>query len=120
MELSYEVGYYIICYFPHLMTDVERRAQRHLSVTMKATMGRRDAEAQQQARTNRVHSRFLSNDPEVLPLTNDGYESFVQQTAQRMMRESGKEIFFNRCTNCGELARTPTAKQCRFCGHDWH
>jgi uncharacterized C2H2 Zn-finger protein len=26
----------------------------------------------------------------------------------------------NRCPRCGEVAKTPKAKQCRFCKHDWH
>ena len=30
------------------------------------------------------------------------------------------KVFFNNCPNCGKLARTPKAKQCRFCGYDWH
>jgi hypothetical protein len=25
----------------------------------------------------------------------------------------------NTCPQCGQLARTPLAKQCRHCGHDW-
>jgi len=30
------------------------------------------------------------------------------------------QLFFNNCPKCEKLARTPYAKQCRHCGHDWH
>jgi hypothetical protein len=29
------------------------------------------------------------------------------------------EVFANRCPNCGRLPRTPRAKQCFWCGHNW-
>lgn len=30
------------------------------------------------------------------------------------------KIDLNNCPKCGKTARTPKAKQCRFCRHDWH
>jgi len=30
------------------------------------------------------------------------------------------EIYLNNCPKCGKITRTPKAKQCRFCHHDWH
>jgi len=40
MELNPQVAYYVVHFHADLMTDVERKAQRHLFATMKATMGR--------------------------------------------------------------------------------
>jgi len=38
----------------------------------------------------------------------------------KLILEKHKEkIFWNLCPKCRELARTPKAKQCRFCNHDW-
>lgn len=137
MKLSPEVARYVVRYHWDLMTDREREAQRHLLSTIKAT-GRSDLEAQEDARKslNRLEvamrtvfwvadhamtpSRFLSNDPSVLRLVVDGYESFELGTAARILQERGAEVRFNLCPRCGKLARTPTAKQCRHCATDWH
>jgi hypothetical protein len=102
------------------MTEVERRAHRHLMSTMKATLGRSDAGEQEEARRHTVHSRWLSDDPEVLQLTSDGVQGFAERTANRLLAEQRDAVFLNYCPRCHELARTPKAQQCRFCGHDWH
>lgn len=65
MELMPEAAHYVIGFYGSLMTDVERRAQRHLSATMKATLGRSDVAAQKDAQRSRIHSKFLSEDPNV-------------------------------------------------------
>jgi hypothetical protein len=87
---------------------------------MKATLGQSDREAQEAARNDRIHSRWLSNDPEVLRLAGDGFDAFVERTGERIFQENGDKVFLNCCPSCGKLARTPTAKQCRYCGCDWH
>jgi len=30
------------------------------------------------------------------------------------------KVFWNLCPKCKKLARTPKAKQCRYCKFDWH
>jgi hypothetical protein len=87
---------------------------------MKATLGRSDIEAQGEAEKSATYARLLSNDAHVLRLASDGYDSFVARTAARILSDHGYEVSFNLCPKCGKLARTPTAKQCRFCGHGWH
>lgn len=42
------------------------------------------------------------------------------ELANIVMNDYKDQVFFNNCPECGRLARTPTAKQCRHCGHDWH
>ena len=120
MEVNPKVAYYVVRFHADLMTDAEWKAQRHLFATMKATMGRSDETAQREAKNNLIHSRMLSTEPNVLSLANDGYQHFQLTTAARILRDSAAKVFFNRCPACGELARTPSAKQCRYCGHDWH
>jgi hypothetical protein len=120
MELNPQVAYYIVHFHTDLMNDAERKAQRHLFATMKATMGRSDEMAQREAQNDKIHSRMLSNEPNVLSLAKDGYQQFQLTTAARILRDSADKVFFNCCPVCGELARTPSAKQCRYCGHDWH
>jgi hypothetical protein len=50
----------------------------------------------------------------------NNYEYFKKTIAEKVLREHGDQVFINKCPRCGRLARTPLAKQCRHCGHDWH
>jgi hypothetical protein len=63
---------------------------------------------------------WLTDVPEVLELLKDGYDKFELKTAQRIMDESGDQVFLNTCPKCARLTRTPQARQCRHCGHNWH
>lgn len=112
---------YVLTYYSRFMTEKEKLANRHLMGTAKATHCRPDLAAQQEARNSRSHLRkLLSDDPEVLELTRDGAERFLQRTAKRIMAAHSAEIQANRCPRCGQIARTPKARQCRFCFFDWH
>jgi len=112
---------YVLNYYARFMTDKEKLANRHLMGTVKATRGRSDLAAQQEVRNSSSHFRnLLSDDPEVLELTRDGAEGFLQRTAERIMAAHSDEIQVNRCSRCGEVAKTPKARQCRFCLFDWH
>lgn len=120
MELNREVAHYIVRFHLHLMTDAERRARGHLFATMKATMGRSDTAAQREAHNSKLKFPGLSSEPDVLRLASDGYEAFEMRAAKRILQDSGDKVLLNCCPRCGQVARTPTAKQCRWCGYDWH
>lgn len=66
------------------------------------------------------HSPFRSRDREVLRRAQNNYSIFVQRAGERMLAEYPGRITFNRCPQCGRVTRTPTARQCRYCRHDWH
>lgn len=51
-------------------------------------------------------------------LVNLGKEQMENSIAERILRDSKDEVL-NYCPNCNKLARTPRAKQCRYCGHNW-
>lgn len=88
---------------------------------MKATMGRSDLAAQEGIKGGSTYfRRWLSDDPEVLLLARDGYDAFVLRTGQRILNDNRGLIVLNYCPHCRGLARTPKARQCRFCRHDWH
>jgi len=112
---------YVFHNYGHLMTRKEQLAFSHLGGTMKATLGRSDRAAQEEVRAGSTHLRkFLSEEPDVLLLARDGYDAFVLQTGQRILKDHQGEIVLNCCPRCNALARTPRARQCRSCGHDWH
>jgi hypothetical protein len=115
-----QLAYYVVRYYHNLMTDVESRANSHLMATLKATHGRDDLAAQQEAKQKEFYDRMLSEDPEVLALSKEGLQTFRMRTATRILKDHSTEVFLNCCPQCHGLARTPTAKQCRFCGFDWH
>jgi tRNA(Ile2) C34 agmatinyltransferase TiaS len=119
--MDWHLASYIFGYYRQFMTDKEKLANRHLFGTIKATHGRTDLVVQEEARSSGKPLReLLSDDPVVLELTRDGMESFVLRTAERIMAEHSQEIYVNHCPRCGEVAKTPKARQCRFCRHDWH
>lgn len=63
---------------------------------------------------------WLTSDQSVLDLLKDGYDNFELNVANRIMAQSHEKVFFNNCPKCNKLARTPYARQCRHCGHNWH
>lgn len=112
---------YVFRYYGHLMNEQERMAYRHLTGTLKATHGRSDVAAQAEARSGPRHLReMLSNEETVLRLASDGYQAFIMRTAERIFNEHRSQIELNNCPQCGRLALTPKARQCRYCRHDWH
>jgi hypothetical protein len=128
-----ELESYVICFFSNLMNETEHRAHEHLlsAQPLNETEQRLfDGIAWEEARGNVIPDEFkihfalrrsrLSNDPEVLRLAADGLEVFLQRTAKRILAEERDKIVVNCCPLCGALARTPRARQCRRCGHDWH
>lgn len=50
----------------------------------------------------------------------DGLDQYKIDIATKTLKEHGGQIQFNICPKCGKLARTPMAKQCRYCYYDWH
>lgn len=62
----------------------------------------------------------ILTDDDVSELTNDGYEGYKEKIVERIFNEHKDEIELNLCPKCGKIARTPWAKQCRFCFHGWH
>jgi hypothetical protein len=110
-----ETARYIFNYFSNFFTDKESIAFRHYSSTTKL------ADSKNPDLINMYRQKgWLTSDQEALELIKDGYDAFELKTAKRIMEDNGDKIFLNNCPLCGKLARTPDAKQCRHCGHDWH
>lgn len=108
--------YYVFTYFGYLMTDNEKMAWRHYTSVFK--MG--DSTAEQKAARTRLLLKkgWMTDNPEVLQLLDNGIDAFKERTVRRLLSERSGEVFLNVCPKCGQLARTPYAKQCR-CGHSW-
>ncbi|QRA44282.1 hypothetical protein [Chryseobacterium cucumeris] len=104
---------YIIRYFSKLMTKDEALALNHHMYTLKSSENTR-------MRNIMIERGWINSDPEVIQLLEHGYEVFEQNVVTRIMKETPEKVFFNNCPKCHKLARTPRAKQCRYCGYNWH
>ncbi|MDY7231473.1 hypothetical protein [Hyalangium rubrum] len=63
--------------------------------------------------------QWATDDPQVLALLAGGKHAIVHALEQRLLTEHPGKVFINRCPKCGGLARTPQARQCRYCPHTW-
>lgn len=113
-ELYPELADYIFSYCGKYFWNKERLANIHLEALFKTGNG-----------SNAAMYKFLkergriSADEEVLALVKDGFEVFKARVTERIFKEYKHELELNLCPKCNKIARTPYAKQCRFCFHNW-
>ena len=95
------------------MTNLERHG-------LKAVHAREKAAAAENERLRRMILEKWGGgaDLQVTEALSRGEESFKRAVCDRVLRDHPEVI--NRCPNCGRVARTPKARQCRWCLHDWH
>ena len=101
--------------FQHLLTRFEK-------LSASAAMAEEKAGATSSAAmAGMVITRWgAQNDPEVAASLKQGVDLFRKRVKERLLQEHTHEIFINRCPKCDRVVRTPRAKQCLWCGHDWH
>lgn len=109
-----EKARYIIAYYGSLLTPNEKKALRHLRSVFKL-------ENSNDERLSKMYYKvgWLSDDPAILQLLTAGEDKFMLNCAERILKENSEMVYLNFCPECGRLARTPFAKQCRYCKHDW-
>lgn len=56
----------------------------------------------------------------IADLIDCGENEFYTNATNRILKEHANDIYFNYCPKCGNLTRTPKAKQCLKCKHNWH
>ncbi|GEM63567.1 hypothetical protein SF1_15490 [Sphingobacterium faecium NBRC 15299] len=98
------------------MSPQEKLAYKHIHSLLKLE-GNKDLDKIKKIYFKAV---LLTKDLTALSLIHDGIEKFYKNTAQRILSNHHAQITFNNCPKCGKLARTPLAKQCRYCYFDWH
>lgn len=104
---------YIFQNYLPLLTEAERLAYRSIIADIKA-----DGSSPAMAAMLRKH--WGTTDPAALHLLKDGLETFYRSVRDRIVSECSSAVHFNRCSKCGELARTPTACLCPACNHTWY
>jgi hypothetical protein len=110
-----ETAEYIVTYFFSLLPEKEKLAWRYHSSILKL-------EDNDNPKAWEIYKRkgWITDDKEVLDLLKVGYDNFELNTAEKIIKNYPEKVFLNECPKCKKLARTPKAKQCRFCGFDWH
>lgn len=63
---------------------------------------------------------WLSSDPRILDMIADGREALKKRIVERIWDQHKHELALNLCPLCGKITRSPKARQCRFCFHNWH
>jgi hypothetical protein len=96
------------------MTEDESAASNHHIAQVKFLKYKDKIESASDA-----YDRLSSNDPKVLELLKFGYEQFRINFSKRIYLEHFDQLNLNLCPKCNGIARTPEAKQCRYCKYTW-
>jgi len=69
----------------------------------------------------KMRASLANEDQEVLAASLGGLHAIRQRIEQRFAKSLlDGSVVINRCPKCNGVVRTPLAKQCLVCGHDWH
>jgi hypothetical protein len=109
-----ELTRYVWDYFTHHMTDFERQVGLAIIGRQKVANAGADFSHPGAVRWGRT------DDPEVNAALADGPEKFRRRVCSRVLAEAGSKVLVNRCPRCNRVVRTPRARQCFWCGFDWH
>jgi hypothetical protein len=63
---------------------------------------------------------YSIDDPRIQATLKEGHEAFKGRIARRILAEHADEIVIVRCERCSRIVSTPKARQCLWCGYDWH
>jgi len=113
-----ETAKYIIDHYSKLLNIDENMALKH--IRHQFTIDNTEPKEREKLTKNFKKIGWITNDKSVLDLLNDGIEAFELKAAQRILETQGDKVFLNICPKCQKLARTPEAKQCKYCYFDWH
>ncbi len=117
--MKQDVVHYIICYYSNYFTETESKAWRHWSSATKLEQNPLSDDYPMIGTRKMYYKKgWMTHDSNILKLLENGIDAFEIETATRIL--NNHKIQFNNCPKCNKLARTPKAKQCRFCNHDWH
>jgi hypothetical protein len=108
---------YVLGHHSHLFDETEGEVLRAIGLERKAALIQKDNEALA-SEFRRKWVRVTS--PQVALALEAGEETSRRGVRDRLLREHGREIVVNRCPRCHRIVRTPKARQCLWCGHDWH
>jgi hypothetical protein len=110
-----ELSKYVCTNYRHLLTPHERAVGGAVLAEEKAAV----CDNPVQADMMRKHWG-PQNKPAVAESLRGGFAAFQHKARRRILAEHGDQVFVNRCAQCQRVVATPRARQCLWCGHDWH
>jgi hypothetical protein len=105
-----ELTRYVLNHFEQFTTDFEHKVRRSIHVRGNERLSRHPE----------VRERFSLDDPAVNAALEGGVTAFLRGVRDRILREHVDAVFVHRCERCRSILASPTARQCLWCGHDWH
>jgi hypothetical protein len=118
VELSYDedrvLTVYVWWHYRHLFTEFERKVAFRISVDRKTQNSPPEYAKWARARI------CGEPDPAVTNVLEEGVSVFQRRVRDRILAEDSAQVCINRCPVCQRIVRTPKAKQCMWCYHDWH
>lgn len=111
-QIENEVAEYLFRYRRDLLTEAEHAGHRALIFRLKFP--------HHDPKNSAAFLKFTRFTPEAAQLLENGAEAFYEGVVRRVLSEHRREDVLNLCSKCGGLARTPKARQCPHCFHDWH
>src|SRR5690606_23689949 len=107
---------YIFRHYQVYWTKVEHLAYQHALGMDKYDQG---DDQLKQKRFNWYKEHYFTENQDALNLLKDGFDNFKTNLSIRIWNTYGESLEINRCPKCNGVARTPKARQCRFCFAEW-
>jgi hypothetical protein len=108
---------YVCANYADLMTEFERAGLKALHIEKKAALHAQEGLEEQASLERR---RYIDmNKPGVSEALKMGDSAFMRRIRKRILVEHSDQIDLNRCPKCGRILRTPRAKLCPWCYHNW-
>ena len=127
METPYsdeeQLDSYLRSYAKYYITDLERRSLDicYRDYKIREAQQSEDEFFRELGEQKAIQFATQQIADDLLPALAIGLLQYRESVIQRLLRnvQSGS-ITINRCPKCGRIVRTPRARQCRWCGFDWH
>ncbi len=111
-----ELADYIVTHYANLLTLPRKMIWKQYQHFLEAT------EMPDIEKILRSVQRYSSsaNKSDLTESFDGDYYKFIINCSRELLNKHGADIVINTCPQCGQLARTPLAKQCKHCFFNWH
>jgi hypothetical protein len=99
-------------------------AERAVAFAVHADSMRRKARGMRDERRDAVLAELVGalpiDDSAIAYELRDGLAAFHDRVIDRIWHAHADEFTIARCANCNRILKSPQARQCIWCGNDWH
>lgn len=106
---------YVWDHYQSLMTDLERRIGGAVWAELRTVKS-----SSPRNTDPNEHTQHLPSDPAIRAALVEGPHVFLRRVRDRLLLQYPGKIAINRCPRCTRVLRSPDARQCFWCGYDWH